>query len=67
MANPSTSSGPLVSVVLIFLNTEKFIGEAIESVLAQTLRNWELMLVDDGSTDGSTALARAYAEKWAPR
>lgn len=52
-----------MSVIIIFLNEEKCIGEAIESVLAQTSDQWELLLVDDGSTDGSSAIARAYAEK----
>jgi glycosyltransferase involved in cell wall biosynthesis len=52
---------PLVSVVIIFLNAEEFLEEAIESVWKQTYRNWELMLVDDGSSDSSTAIARRYA------
>jgi glycosyltransferase involved in cell wall biosynthesis/SAM-dependent methyltransferase len=52
---------PLVSVITIFLNEEHFIQEAIESVLAQTFDNWELILVDDGSTDGSTEIARRCA------
>ncbi len=51
---------PLVSVVMIFLNAERFIAEAIESVLAQTYPTWELILVDDGSTDGSSAIAERY-------
>src|SRR5436190_5238810 len=55
---------PLVSGTIIFLNGERFIDEAIRSVLAQTYENWELMLVDDGSTDGSTAIARSYAERY---
>ncbi|MBI2487671.1 MAG: glycosyltransferase family 2 protein [Deltaproteobacteria bacterium] len=55
---------PLVSVIMIFLNAEKFIEEAIESVFAQTYNNWELLLIDDGSTDGSTAIARRYSEKY---
>ena len=54
---------PLVSVVIIFLNAEKFIQEAIESVFAQTYGHWELLLVDDGSTDGSTKIALRYAEQ----
>jgi glycosyltransferase involved in cell wall biosynthesis len=52
---------PLISVVMIFRNTESFIGEAIESVLRQTYSNWEMLLVDDGSTDGSSAVAAEYA------
>jgi glycosyltransferase involved in cell wall biosynthesis len=53
----------LVSIVLIFLNAEQFIQEAIESVFAQTYKNWELLLVDDGSTDGSTTIAHSYLER----
>jgi glycosyltransferase involved in cell wall biosynthesis len=52
---------PLISVIIIFFNTEKYIEEAIESVLAQTYDHWELLLADDGSNDGSSALARKYA------
>src|SRR5713226_10047705 len=53
----------LVSVIMIFLDEEKFIREAIESVFPQTYDNWELLLVDDGSTAGSTDIARRYAEQ----
>jgi glycosyltransferase involved in cell wall biosynthesis len=52
---------PLVSVIMIFLNAEDFIQEAIESVFAQTYDNWELLLVDDGSTDSSAEIARRYS------
>lgn len=55
---------PLVSVVMIFLNEEKFIQEAIESVFAQTYNNWELLLVDDGSTDKSTAIAHKFSQQY---
>jgi glycosyltransferase involved in cell wall biosynthesis len=54
---------PLVSVVMPFLNVDNFIQQAIESVLSQTEPNWELLLVDDGSVDGSTEIAQAYASR----
>jgi glycosyltransferase involved in cell wall biosynthesis len=57
------SAPPLVSVVAIFLNAERFLDEAIASVRAQTYGHWELLLVDDGSTDGSSAIARGWAER----
>jgi glycosyltransferase involved in cell wall biosynthesis len=52
---------PVASVVIIFFNAAGFIKEAIESVFAQTYDAWELLLVDDGSTDESTAIAKEYA------
>jgi glycosyltransferase involved in cell wall biosynthesis len=54
---------PVVSVIVIFLNGETFLEEAIESVLAQTLAEWELFLVDDGSTDRSAEIAKRYARE----
>jgi glycosyltransferase involved in cell wall biosynthesis len=53
---------PLVSVIMSFWNAERFIGEAIESVLHQTFDGWELLLIDDGSSDASTATALQYAK-----
>jgi len=50
-----------VSIVTPFLNAARFFEESIESVLAQTYRDWELLLVDDGSFDGSAAIAERYA------
>jgi glycosyltransferase involved in cell wall biosynthesis len=55
------TNAPAVSVITIFLNGEAFIQEAIESVVAQTFRDWELLLVDDGSTDASSAIAQRFA------
>jgi glycosyltransferase involved in cell wall biosynthesis len=54
---------PLFSVITPFMNVGPYLGEAIESVLAQTMDDWELLLVDDGSTDEGSAVARGYAEK----
>lgn len=64
---PAAGAPPLVSVMTIFLNEERFLEEAIRSVLAQTYPHWELLLVDDGSTDGSTAIARRYAAEYPDR
>jgi glycosyltransferase involved in cell wall biosynthesis len=50
-----------VSIVTPFLNAGPFIEESITSVIAQTYHDWELLLVDDGSTDASTAIALKYA------
>ena len=58
---------PAVSVVLIFLDAEPFLDHAIRSVRAQTLEDWELLLVDDGSRDGSGAIARRHAAEAAGR
>ena len=55
---------PLVSIITAFLNEERFLAEAIESVLAQDYPHWELLLVDDGSTDHSTGIARQYAARF---
>jgi GT2 family glycosyltransferase len=56
-----TAATPLVSIVMPFLDGIRFLPEAIDSVVTQTYPEWELLLVDDGSTDGSSALARDYA------
>jgi glycosyltransferase involved in cell wall biosynthesis len=54
----------LVSIITPFFNAEAYFEEAIESVIAQTYDHWELLLVDDGSTDGSTAIAQRYAQQY---
>jgi glycosyltransferase involved in cell wall biosynthesis len=54
---------PLVSVIVIFLNGARFLSEAVASVFAQTYDRWELLLVDDGSIDGSTVISQRYAER----
>jgi len=54
---------PLVSIVTPFYNTEDFLTECIESVLAQTYQNWEYILVNNCSTDHSAEIAQRYLIK----
>lgn len=61
------SSIPQVTVITAFYNEERFLKEAIESVLEQKFTNWELILIDDGSTDRSTLIAQYYAHAYADR
>lgn len=64
-SSESTLEGrrPLVSVLMTLYNREKFVGDAIESVLSQRFENFELIVVDDRSTDESVAVARSYAAR----
>jgi len=54
------SVAPKVSVILPVYNGEKFIAEAIQSVLDQTFRDFELIIIDDGSTDNTAALIKNF-------
>jgi glycosyltransferase involved in cell wall biosynthesis len=54
---------PRVSVVIIFFNEQRFLDAAVASVFAQTFPDWELLLVDDGSSDGSSDIAKGYAAR----
>ncbi len=64
MESPKVSTkGPLVSIITPTYNHEKFIGKCIESVLAQTYPNWELLIVDDGSTDATSNIVARYKDK----
>ncbi len=68
-ASPSTTTAdpspvaPRVSVVMIFFQAQRFIDDAITSVLGQTMADLELVLVDDGSTDGGPGLAEAAVQR----
>lgn len=52
-----------ISVIMPVYNTEEFLAECLDSIFAQTLQEFEIICVDDGSTDGSLAILNAYAEK----
>src|SRR5687768_4168218 len=52
-----------LTVLMPAFNASRFIGEAIDSVLRQTHRDFRLVVADDGSSDGTLALARSYAAK----
>lgn len=54
---------PLVSVIMPCYNAERFIAQSIESVIAQTYQNWELLITDDCSTDNSTEIIETYCAK----
>jgi glycosyltransferase involved in cell wall biosynthesis len=57
------SAQPFVSVVTPVYNAAEYLAECIESVLSQTYQNWEYVIVDNCSTDGTAQIARRYAEK----
>src|SRR6266567_1415436 len=59
----SASSQPLVSVVVPVYNEVEYLGECLESILAQTYSNWNCVVVDNCSTDGSGEIAARYAAK----
>lgn len=54
---------PLVSIITPMYNGEKYLGEMIESVVNQTYNNWELVIVDDCSTDGSCKIVEKYIKQ----
>lgn len=54
---------PLISIITPSYNSEKFIKETIESVLNQTYKNWEMLIIDDCSSDSSPELIKEYCRK----
>jgi glycosyltransferase involved in cell wall biosynthesis len=57
------TSAPRISVIMAVYNEERFLVESVESVLAQSFGDFELIISDDGSTDDTPTLARAFAER----
>ena len=54
-------SSPVISVLMSVYNAERYVGEAVRSILAQTLGDFEFIIFDDGSTDGSLAILKEFA------
>ena len=61
--NNSTQNNRPISIIMPAYNAEKFIRESITSVLQQTYSNWELIIVDDGSTDNTKKIIQAFAQQ----
>ena len=56
-------NGPLISVIIPAYHAEKRLGKCVESVVGQTWKNLEILIIDDGSTDGTGRLAEEWAKK----
>jgi len=58
----NSSNKPVISVIMSVLNGEKYLREAIESVLKQTYRNFEFIIINDGSTDNTENIVKSYKD-----
>lgn len=54
---------PIISVIVPVYNTAVYLKQCVDSVLAQDFHDWELLLIDDGSADGSAEICKSYAER----
>ena len=54
---------PFISLIIPIYNVREYIEQCLDSVIAQDYENFEILLVDDGSTDGSEAVCDSYADK----
>lgn len=57
-----TMDTPLISVIVPVYNAEKYVSQCIDSIINQSYKNWELILIDDGSSDGSGLICESYAK-----
>src|SRR3990172_9559662 len=60
MVSSDGKTPPLVTVYILAFNFEKYIKKAIESAMGQTYKNWELIIINDGSTDGTSKIIDTY-------
>ena len=58
---------PNISIIIPVYNVEAYLADCLDSILAQTFESFEVILVDDGSTDGSPAIAQKYADPLLPQ
>jgi glycosyltransferase involved in cell wall biosynthesis len=65
--SPAAAADPRVTVVIPMYNARAYVAQAIESALTQTYRSFEIVVVNDGSTDGSDAIVRDYARRYPNR
>ncbi|WP_423988009.1 glycosyltransferase [Methanoregula sp.] len=63
MTDSAPDTNPLVSVIIPVYNGQRYIAETIDSVISQTMEHWEIIAVNDGSTDGSSSILEKYAGK----
>ena len=62
-SNPSSRTAPQITVLMPVCNGERYVGAAIESMLGQTFGDFELLIIDDGSSDASLSIVRDYAAR----
>ncbi|MFH1231702.1 MAG: glycosyltransferase [Planctomycetota bacterium] len=58
----SNGAGPLISIITLTYNHEKYIADCIRSVISQTYQNWEMIIVDDGSTDRTQNIIKSFSD-----
>ena len=57
------NSNPAISVIIPVYNAERYLRQCVDSMLSQTFKDFELLLIDDGSTDSSSIICDEYAAK----
>lgn len=60
---PNSNNHPLISIIVPVYNVEHYLCECLDSIIAQSFSDWELLLIDDGSSDGSGVICDEYANK----